>query len=199
MQDKKPDTISIFAASLVLVLGSMFSLKLIWFVPLIWVSLWTMRQVTWRELFYPVVAYMLLTLLLFTWYWGIHANGAGFVELVQKNMALSGSFESFHFSVYLFYGFMLLLVIIASLYMINRFGTMKTAVQKIYQVMFYMFLAGVLFFHFIARFDPTGLVYIALPVAFVLSNYFHRKKSPWIHELALWILLVLAVYVQLMV
>ena len=199
VQDKKLDTLSIFAASLILVLGSMFSLKLIWFVPLIWVSLWTMRQVTWRELFYPVVAYMLLTLLLFTWYWGVRGNGAGFVELLTENLAFTGSFEPFHFSVYLFYGFMLLLVIIASLYMIDRFQTMKTAVQKIYQVMFYMFLAGVLFFHFIARFDPTSLVYMAIPVAFVLSNYFHRKKSPWIHELGLWILLGLAIYVQLMV
>jgi len=199
VQDKKPDTLSIFVASLILVLGSMFYLKLIWFVPLIWVSLWTMRQVTWRELFYPVVAYMLLALILFTWYWGIKGNGAGFVELLTENLAFTGSFEPYHFSVYIYYGFILLLVLISSIFMVDRFQTMKTVVQKIYQVMFYMFLAGILFFHFIGRFDPTALVYIALPVAFVLSNYFHRKKSPWIHELVLWILLGLAVYVQLMV
>jgi len=199
VEDKKPDTLSIFAASLILVLGSMFYLKLIWFVPLIWVSLWTMRSVTWRELFYPVVAYMLLGLLLFTWFWGIKVNGAGFVELLQENMATSGSFEPLHFSVYIYYGFILLLVLIASIYMANRFQTMKIVARKIYQVMFYMFLAGVLFFHFIARFDPASLVYIAIPVTFVLSNYFHRKKSPWIHEIIIWILLGLVVYVQLMV
>ena len=199
VQDKKPDNLSIFVASLILVLGSMFCLKLIWFVPLIWISLWTMRQVTWRELLYPVVAYMLLALFLFTWYYGIRGNGSEFVELVRENLAITGSLQPFHFSVYLFYGFILLLVGIASIYMAKRFRTMKTVVQNIYQVMFYMFLAGVLFFIFIARFDPSNLVYIAMPVAFVLSNYFHRKKSPWIHELVLWILMGLLVYVQLMV
>ncbi len=199
VQDKKPDTLSIFVASLILVSGSMFYLKLIWFIPLIWISLWTMRQVTLRELMYPVVAYMLLALVLFTWYWGIRMNGPEFVELLQENMAIEGSFEAFHFSVYILYGFMLLLVLIASIYMANRFRTMKTVLQKIYQVIFYMFLAGVLFFHFIARFDPVSLVYIAIPVSFVLSNYFHRKKSPWIHEIIIWILLGLVVYVQLMV
>jgi len=199
VQDKKPDTLSIFVASLILVAGSMFCLKLIWFVPLIWISLWTMRQVTLRELFYPVVAYMLMVLVLFTWYWGIRANGPEFVELLQENMAIEGTFKIFHLSVYILYGFMLLLVIIASIYMANRFRTMKTAVQKIYQVMFYMFLAGILFFHFIARFDPVSLVYMAIPVAFVLSNYLHRKKSPWIHEIIIWILLGLVVYVQVMV
>jgi len=197
VQDKKPDTLSIFTASLILILGSMFSLKLIWFIPLIWVSLWTMRSVTWRELLYPVVAYMLLALVLFTWFWGIKANGAGFVELLQENMAISGSFEPLHFSVYILYGFMLVLVLIASIYMANRFQTMKTVAQKIYQVMFYMFLAGIAFFLFIARFDPVSLVYIAIPVTFVLSNYFHRKKSPWIHEIIIWILLGLVVYVQI--
>jgi len=158
-----------------------------------------MRQVTWRELSYPVIAYALMVLFLFTWYWGVRENGAGFVELVQKNIALTGSFEPYHFSVYIYYGFILLLVLISSIFMVDRFQTMKTMAQKIYQVMFYMFLAGILYFQFIRRFDPTGLVYIALPVAFVLSNYFHRKKSPWIHELVLWILLGLVVYVQLMV
>lgn len=199
VQDKKPDTLSIFVASLILVVGSTFCLKLIWFIPLIWISLWTMRQVTWRELVYPLTAYALLALVLFTWYWAIRSNGPEFVELVNENMSIAGTFKSFHFSVYILYGFFLLLVLIASIYMVNRFQTMKSVVQKIYQVMFYMFLAGVLFFVFIARFAPSSLVFLAIPVSFVLSNYFHRKKSPWIHEIIIWILLGLVVYVQVMV
>ncbi|MDF1573610.1 MAG: DUF6427 family protein [Bacteroidales bacterium] len=199
VQEEKADTLSIFAASLILVLGSMFYLKLIWFLPLIWISLWTLRPVTWRELFYPVVAYALLILILFTWFWGIRDQGAGFVDLLRKNFTLSGSFQAWHYSVYLLYGFFLMLVAIASIFMAYRFQTMKTVAQNIYQVLFYMFLGGILFFLFIGRFDPSALVFIAFPVAFVLSNFFHRKKNSWIHELVLWILLGLVVYVQWMV
>jgi hypothetical protein len=197
-QESPPDTLILFSASLILVLGSMFCLKLIWFIPLIWVSLWTLRQVTWRELLYPVTAYALLMLFLFTWFWGVKGNGAGFAALLSDNLKFTGALESYHFSVYLYYGYMLLLVVIASAYMVTRFQTMKTMAQKIYQVMFYMFLAGILFFIFIARFDPSCLVYIAIPVTFVLSNFFHRRKSHWIHEGVLWILAGLAVYVQWM-
>ncbi len=198
VHDKRPDTLSIFSASLVLVLGSMFYLKLIWFIPLIWISLWTMRQVTWRELLYPVIAYLLLAFFLFTWFWGIRDNGGGFVSLISENLSFQGGFQSYHFSVYILYAYMILLVGIASIYMIKRFQSMKTMVQNIFQVMFYMFLAGAVLFAFITRFDPTTLVFIAFPVTFVLSNYFHRKKNPWIHELALWILVGLVVYVQIM-
>lgn len=199
LHDDPPNTLSIFKASLILVAGSMFYLKLIWFVPLIWLLLSTTRPATWRELFYPVIGYLFLALLLFTWYWGIRDDGGAFTRLIAENMAFRGEFQHYHYSVYLYYGFFLLLVGIASLYMLGWFQTLKTDVQKIYQVLFYMFVGGILFVVFVARFDPPALVYIAFPVSYILSFYFHRKKSPWIHEVFIWILLGLAVFVQLMV
>jgi len=199
VQEKKENTLSIFTASLILALGSMFCLKLIWFVPLIWVSLWTLRSVTWREFFYPVTAYLLLALFLFTWYWGVRGNATELKDLVAENLAFNMSFKPYHKSVYFLYGYIMLLVLITSIYMADHFLTMKTMAQNIYQVMFYMFLAGILFFIFISGFDPAALVFIAFPVSFVLSNYFHRRKNHWTHELAIWILLGLVVYVQLMV
>jgi len=198
VHDKKPDTYSIFTASVLLVLGSLFYLKLIWFIPLMWASLRTMRPVTWRELSYPVVAYIILTLFLFTWYWGVLANGARFGQVVAENMAFEGALIPYHLSVYVLYGFVLFMVMVASIYMVRHFQSRKTVVQTIYQVMFYMFLAGLLFFVFVARFDPSSLVFLAIPVSYLLSNFFHRKKNPWTHEVAMWILLGLVIYVQVM-
>ena len=199
VHDKQPDTFSVFTASVFLVLGSMFYLKLIWFVPLMWGSLLTMRQATWRELMYPVVAYLILALFFFTWYWGLMGDGELFSLVVAENMAFSGGFKANHFSVYILYGYFLFLVLVASVYMVFHFQSRKTIVQVIYQVIFYMFVVGLLFFLFVARFDPSSLVFVAFPVSFVLSNFFHRKKNPWTHEVALWILIGLVVYVQVMV
>ena len=199
LHEHPPNTLSIFQASLILVAGSMFYLKLIWFVPLIWLLLFTIRPVTWRELLYPVTGYLFLALILFTWYWGIKDNAGAFTRLIAENMAIRGTFHQYHYSVYLLYGFFLLLVGIASLYMIGRFQSLKTDAQKLYQALFYMFWGGVLFFVFVARFDPASLVYIAFPISFILSFYFHRKEISWIHEVFVWILLGLVVYVQLMV
>jgi len=199
VHDKRPDTFSVFTASMVLVLGSMFYLKLIWFVPLIWISLATMRTVNMRELFYPVIAYILLGLFLFSWHWVVLDNGQGFVKLIAENLRFDGAFKPYHHSAYIYYGFFMLLVLIASVYMVNRFQARKTVIQNIYQVMFYMFVAGLLFFLFIARFDATSLVFVSFPIAFILSNYFHRKKNRWTHELILWIMIGLLVYAQVMV
>jgi hypothetical protein len=203
VNDNPSKTFSVFTASLVLVLGSMFYLKLIWFIPVIWISLVTLKSISWRELFYPVLTFLLLGLLLFTWYWGVLDQGSSFVELISNNLAFEKSEKPLlkinHFSVLIYYGFILLLVLAASIYMITRFQSRRTAVQKIYQVLFYMFIAGLLFFTLIASFEAASLVYIAIPVSYLLSLFFHRKQNPWTHELIMWILLGLLVFVQWMV
>ena len=199
VHDKPPNTFSIFMASLVLALGSMFYLKLIWFLPLLWISLGTLRPVNWRELFYPVIAYLLLGFFLFAWYWGVQNDAPGFENLIRENLQLRGSFKPLHFSVYLFYGYFMLVVLVASIYMINRFQARKTVTQNIYQVMFFMFLAGLLFFIFVSRFDTTSLIFISFPITFILANYFHRKKNHWAHETAIWIMIGLLVFMRVMI
>ena len=199
VHDKPPDTLLVFNGALVLALGCMFYLKLIWFIPLIWVSVGTLRIVTLRELIYPLLALALMFLFVFTWYWAIQDNAAGFVTLMRENRSFRTAWHPKHYSTFLYAGYILLLVILASVYMANRFQVRKTAAQLIYQVMFYMFVAGILFYVLIARYEPTSLVYIGFPVAFILSNYFHRRTSHWTLELALWICLGLLVFAQVMV
>lgn len=198
VHDKPPDTILAFSGGLVLALGCMFYMKLIWFIPLIWISLGTLKSMTVRELIYPLLALAMMMLFLFTWYWGIMDNAGGFASLIKENLAFRNAFQHYHFSTYLYLVYMLLLVVLASIYMVNRFQVRKTAAQLIYQVMFYMFVMGILFFFLIALFEPTTLVYIGIPVAFILSNYFHRRKNTLEHELALWLCLGLLVFAQVM-
>lgn len=197
--DKAPDTYMVFTASVVLVIGSLFYLKLIWFLPLIWAALFTIRAVTWRELFFPILAYLLLGLFLITWYWGIMDNMSELGDLLRDNLAFEGSFRIYHLSTYFYYGFFLILIVLASAFIANRFQTRKTMTQNIYQVLFFMFVAGVLFYVLIARFDPTALVFLGMPVSYVLSNYFHQRKNHWTHEAAMWVLLGLLLFVQLTV
>jgi hypothetical protein len=198
VHDKPPDTILAFTGGLILALGCMFYLKLMWFIPLVWISLGTLRSVSLRELIYPLVALALMFLFLFTWYWAVMDDATGFATLLRENLSFRSAYHPSHFSAFLYMGYLLLLVILASIYMINRFQVRKTAAQVIYQSMFYMFLAGILFFVLIARYEPTSLLYIGFPVAFILSNYFHRRRNSWIHELALWICIGLLVYAQVM-
>jgi hypothetical protein len=197
VHDKPADTFMVFTASLFLVLGCLFYLKLIWFFPLFLLSLWTIRTVTWREMFYPVLAFMLLALFMITWYWEIKDDFSKFQTMIGDNLAFSNSYRAYHLSTYLYYGYFLLLIGFASFHMVKRFQTSKTMSQNIYQALFYMFITGIAFFIVIARFDPAALIFMAIPLSYSLTNFFHQKNHHWIHELALWVLLGLLVFVQI--
>lgn len=194
--DKKQDTYTIFNAGLVLAMGSMFCARLVWFLPLVWISLGTLRNISWRELFYPVTAFLLVLLLLFTWYWGILDNGQALRDLLKENLFFGKSWGTYPRLSWLYYGWFLLLIILASIFMIASFQSRKTVVQDIFQVLFFMFIGGVLYFSLIRRTEPVSLVYIGFPVAFIMSNYFHRKRNHWSHELMLWILVGLLIFIQ---
>jgi len=196
LHDKR-DAFGVFNASLVLSFGAMFYLPLLWFIPLFWFAILTMRNASWREFLHTLVAPGLAFFFLFTWYWAIQNEADGFTMLIQSQFSFPEWQMDWHFSSFIFYGLFLLLVGLASLYMVKRFQARKTMVQNIYQVMFYMFIGGLIFFVLVSRLDPAALVYPAFPTAYILSNYFHRRKNHWGLELALWLLLGAGVYLQL--
>ncbi len=109
-----------FIAGLILALGSMFYLKLIWFLPLIWISLWTPATCYLERIIYPVVAYLLLALFLFTWYWGVMdmvADSLNFLAGIWLLKKLRITCSNPIISVlYIYYGYFLLLVMRQYLY-----------------------------------------------------------------------------------
>ena len=90
----------------------------------------------------------------------------------------------------------LMLILLASFHMIGNYRSHKTAVQNIYQVLFLMFVAGILYFAFLNHLAPSSLMYMGFPVAFIMANYFHRKRNHWLHEVLLWVLVGLLVFLQ---
>ncbi|MEZ5071218.1 MAG: DUF6427 family protein [Bacteroidales bacterium] len=187
----------VFSASLILAAGSLFYLPLFWFIPLVWISLVTLAPVTWREIAVPLVAYACLAIFLISWYWGVQDAPDQLRSILQTNMTRPEKAGPYHLSIYLYYAYLFFLVILASFHMIQRFQSRKTFIQNIYQVFFYMFVAGLLFFWLLARFQPQGLLLLAMPSSILLPHYFHRRKNHWSHELMLWVLAGLLVFAQL--
>lgn len=193
---EKPAPFGVFNASLFMSLGGLFDLRLLWILPLLWIAIISLRGFRWREIAHTLVAPAIVLLFLFTWYWGILDRPGDLQQILSKNIGFPAWALDWPLSFYLYSGFLLLLLLIASVHMITRFQSRKTMVQDIYQVLFYMFVGGSIYFVLILHMQPTGLVYLAFPLSFVLSNFFHRKRNHWSHELAMWLLLGALGYLQ---
>lgn len=195
--DDRPDSFRIFNASLVLVAGSLFYLKLIWFVPFIWITIGYFRSIRWREIFYPIVAYGLLFLFFVTYYWVIKDDAGQFGELLRSNLAPSREKPGFSTPWIISYGWLFFLILLASGYIIPGFQAGKIIVRKIYLVFFVLFLYSIGFYFAAATFDKDVIILVAIPVSYLLANYFHQRRTRWYHELLLWIWIGTIAYLQL--
>lgn len=195
--DEGPDSLKIFNAFLVLFAGVLFYAKLIWFLPVLWLVLLTIRAVTPRELIFPMVAGIFVGLLTFTTFWIILDDLDGLAELLRSQLSFGGHLQPVRISIYLFMGFLLLLVIIASGFIITRFQARKIIIRNIYQVLFFMFLFSIIFFFLISGYRTGTIYYMAIPVTYLFTNYFQHGGSAFLKEIFIWILMGLMIYVQL--
>lgn len=196
-QEDKPDSYRIFNASLVLGFGSLFYLKLIWFIPMIWLTILIIRPLRWRELVYPLVVIAMIGLFMFTYYWVILDDLDLLSDLIQANLSLPGSYEVYANSWLIYIAYLLLLVIISSIYILQGVQARKIIIRKLYQVFFLMFVYAILYDLIITKLMVESFYILALPVAYLISNFFHRKRNHWMHELLLWIWIGIIVYVQI--
>ena len=197
-QEDNPDSFRIFNASLVLGLGSMFYLHLIWFIPMVWITILIVRPLRWRELVYPLVSFAMIALFLVTYYWVVLDDMELLSEVLMANLSLPSSYAVYENSWLILSAYLLVMILIASIYALRRVAARKIAIRKLYQVFFVIFLYAILFDLIITKMMVESFYILALPVAYLLSNFFHRKRNHWMHELLLWIWIGIIVYIHIM-
>lgn len=184
--EDKPDSYRIFNASLVLGVGSLFYLNLIWFVPLIWLTILTIRPMRWRELVYPVIVYSILALFLISYYWVFLDDLDLLVRVLKNNLAFPVHYTAYNNWLILI-GYLLILIIMSSIYLLQRFQARKIVIRKLYQVFFTVFVYSILFDLIVTKMMLEVFYILAIPIAYLLSNFFHQKRNHWSHEVLLWI------------
>ncbi len=199
-QEDKPDSYRIFNASLVLGAGSLFYLNLIWFIPLIWLTILVLRPLRWRELVYPIVVYMIISLFLITYYWVALDDLNLLVDILRNNLASPDDYSIYDSNWIILIAYLLFLVIVASIYLLRKFQAKKNVIRKLYQVFFIVFLYSILFDLIVTKMMLEVFYILAIPASYLLSNFFHQRRNHWSHEVLLWIwigiIVVLRVFVN---
>jgi hypothetical protein len=197
-EEHRAEPLSLFNASLVLAAGSLFYLKILWFIPFLWITATIIRPLKWRGIINPILALAMLLLFAVTYYWVFRDDLSLLRELVEKNLTLSREpLPAFGTPVLILTGYLLMLIIIASIHLLSRFQVRKIIIRKLYLVMFILFIYSCLFFLLVSGFRTEVMVIVAVPVAYLFSNFFFRRRNHWIHELLIWVWLGLIAWVHL--
>lgn len=197
-EEHRAEPMALFNASLVLALGSLFYMKTLLFIPFLWITASVIRPLKWRGIINPMLVLLMMTLFLFTWYWVFLDDLELMMTTLQNNWTFSlQEFPKPELPLMVMFGYLLFLMLISSVYLLSRFQFRKIIIRKLYQVLFILFVYCLLFFVFASGYRAETMILIAIPLSFLFANFFHRRRNHWVHNLMIWIWLLLIAWIHL--
>ncbi len=197
--EHRADPLALFNATLLLAVGSLFYLKVIWFIPFLWITAAVIRPLKWRGLINPILVLSMMALFHVCYYWVFRDDLSLFTRILHNNLEIYDvQVPHFETAVWILFSYLFLLIAVSSFHLLSRYQARKIIIRKLYKVLFMLFVYCTLFYILISGYNPEVIILLAIPVAYLFSNYFQRKKNHWIHEVMIWIWLILIAYVQLL-
>lgn len=187
-----------FESALLISIAGLFYARASLYLILIWLGLYYLRSFQWREWVMSVAGFITPYIIL-----------AGVYYFAGKDMtglwtSVAGSFHTEHHTLYLAYpyyiflGFLLLAILLASTRMINMYQGLKVLVRQFSKVFFWLFFLSILFFLIFFTGSP-GLIMIAgIPAAYLLSFYLFALRSRIMGEVIFLLFILAFVAVQVL-
>lgn len=185
-----------FDAGVFLAIGSLFYLNLVFFFPFIWIGFIILKpKVNWRE--------YILSLLGFAFPWGIAmayyavtGQSDGMMDTLKSNLTLHDSLLKGNLAVQIYMGFLGLLTLLASFSLISQYDWKKISSRKYFKAFFWVFLISCILIPANPAVSQDIIILMAIPLAYLVSNYLIYIKRPIWGEIFVYILLAGVIYLQ---
>ncbi|HYQ58100.1 MAG TPA: DUF6427 family protein [Draconibacterium sp.] len=194
--DKKRPYSPVFDVGFLLGIGTLFYFNLMVLIPAFIVGVVLLgREIGWREL----VILLLGVLLPFLFAVSYTVLADRFFELVvtfEKNIITPVNHFRKNIPLHIFVGVLILYTITGSIGMFSQYDSKKISSRKYFIVFFWIFIFSLVGFTFIPVTSQEMLVITAIPVTYLVANYFVFMKSRFWSELLFILLLVIVVSMQ---
>jgi len=169
------------------------------FILIIWISLVILRPFIGREWIVGALGFLTPYLFVFTYYFVFleESQVNGLINNFTRGFLLIKDFFSLHFSYYIFYGFLLLTIALASYTIVNNFQKKKIKNRKFFEINWWLFLICVIMFGVFRNITYEIIYIISIPISFLLTDYFYTSRKSWYLNLVLFIMIGSIVYIQI--
>jgi len=172
-----------FQAALFISIGTLFYARAAFLMFVVWAGLSLLRTFQWREWTFTILGFFTPYAFLFAWYYLSGQDLAENWEKFRYNFVhdrASGYLNLFYL---LFYGYLLLVVVLASRKMISTYQILKIYIRKFFRLNFWIFAFILAAFLIIYSRAIEMIYFLAIPVSYVLSYYFFNIRSKLIGEI----------------
>ena len=178
--------------------------SLIWgplaiFILIILISLSILRPFIGREWIVGILGFLTPFLFVFVYYF-VFLEENELVRLIDhfiSNFSLIKIFYSLHFSYYIFYGFVVFIITIASYNIVINYQKKKIKTRKYFEINWWLFFISLGLFLIFKNVTYEIIYLMSIPISFLLTDYFYATKKSWYLNGILLILIGSLVYIQI--
>ncbi|WP_167617212.1 DUF6427 family protein [Maribellus sediminis] len=186
----------VFDVGFLLGVGALFYLNLFAVVPAFIVGVFVLGRATgWREFVILILAFLLPFAFAYSYYFYTDQ-----IDLINQVIVqtITGSVSTLKGNLFLqiYLGILVLFTVLASIDIVAHYDSKKVSSRKYFTVFFYIFIFSIISYVFIPATSQEMLIIAAIPVTFLLSNFFVFLKSKWLGELFFALLLTVVIVMQ---
>ena len=166
---------------------------------LIWISISILRPFIGREWIVGVLGFLTPYLFVFVYYF-VFLEPEQLKLLINtfaENFGFIKNFYHIHYSYYIFYGFLTIVILFASYVIVSNFQKKKIKARKFFEINWWLFFIGLLMFIFLKNVKYEIVYFIGVPISFLLTDYFYSSKRNWYLNSILFILFASVIYIQI--
>lgn len=165
-----------FEAGLMLGLASFFYAKMIFFLPFIWICSMIFRPFYWREYVMPLIGLAIPFILSAGINFLLDRDPLATMRLLGDNLTVNIIFLEPEILFFVITGILILLIALSSSYMLRIYQFRKIYIRNYYLAFFWLFLVSTVILIFSGLNDAGAIYMMAIPVSFILTNYFLNSK-----------------------
>ncbi|MDP2338578.1 MAG: DUF6427 family protein [Bacteroidota bacterium] len=185
-----------FDAGIFLAIGSLFYLNLIFFFPLLWIGFVILRsQVNWREYILTTLGFALPWTAALTYYLFTDQTDE-LLHILETNITSHQVFLTENLSIQIFSGFLLLLTLLASFFILAQYDEKKISARKYFKLFFFIFLTACILVVANPAVSQEIMIILSIPLTYLLSNYMIFMKRQFWGEVFIYVLVAGVIYLQ---
>lgn len=190
---------NLFIAGVFIAIASLFWAPFAVFFFIIFISLVILRPFIGREWLVGILGFLTPYLFIFVYYFVFLGEERlnALMLIIIKNLHVIKVFNQIHFAYYIFYGFLVILIMLASISIIRNYQKKKIRIRKLFGINLWLFLISVLLFVFFRNVGYEVIYIMSIPISFLLTDYFYTIKKSIFLDSILVILMASIIYIQI--
>jgi hypothetical protein len=186
-----------FTAAFMIGLGCLIYPFFIYFLISLWAGVILLRKFNWREWTFTILGFGLPFLFAFSYYFVLNNDLTLLVEKFNTFYITPFDFKGYTMQVYVFGGILTLIMLLSTQFLMQAYSARKIISRRAFSLLFWIFINTLALFFIIDQASVELVYIIAVPISFIVSNYFVFVKATFWGNLFLLLLMLSAYFNQI--